>query len=133
MTFRQYLGIMIVGTLLCLVSWGIVLLNVDPFVATKFLLGLFYLTLFFSLFGTISLLYVLGAVFLFARGELLYRCVAHGFRFGLILAGLLTTLTYLQVHGLLNWWNIGALSFVLISLWLFQMTTREPSIKTVSE
>ena len=56
MNLRQYLAIMGMATALCWVSWIFVLFNIDPFLDTGLGFFFFYLTFFFALIGSLSII-----------------------------------------------------------------------------
>jgi len=115
------------ATVLCWFSWGIVILNINPFEASLGGFLFFYVSLFFSLLGTASLIAVLLYRLFSRQGLPLFRYVQKGFRDGCVLAGGVILLLFLQSKSLLNWWNIGAFIFVLFFLVLFQRSTQRSS------
>ena len=125
MTLRQYLAIMTFATLLCWTALGFVVLNVDPFTANNLSIVFFYISAFFSLLGTISLL-TFGLYGLFSRSPLpMFRHVQRSFRDGLILSAILTFVLYLQGKSLLNFWNFGILIIALVCLAIFFIFDRK--------
>ena len=118
MTLKQYLCIMCIATALCWVSWVFVLINVDPFIDTGAGLLFFYVTLLFSLVGTMSLI-GFGIVQVFLRNKYpMYRAVKKTFNFGFVSAIILLSIVFLQGQGLLELWNI-VLLLIIISGSLF--------------
>ena len=85
MVFRHYITLMTVGTLLCALSWFLVLFRIDPFAGGAVRIGLFYLTLFGTLVGLFSLL-LLGARVTMHRDDLLFRHTTRSLRQGLVLS-----------------------------------------------
>lgn len=125
MTLRQYLTIMIVATLLCWVSWIFVLMNVDPF--TSGLLGFlfFYVSLFFLLVGTLSLL-IFGLYHLFSHSSLpLFRYVQYSFRDAVVLSVFILALLWLQSQRLLQWWNVGLFIGIVIAVGIIMSVRRQ--------
>lgn len=118
MTLRQYLTIMLIATVLCWAAWWIVITNIDPFQDTGAGFGFFYLSMFFALLGTVSLLAFLIRHLLNRDHLSMYRQVQKSFRDSLIISSALTLLIYLQGKEYLNWWNslmFFAIIFLILS------------------
>ena len=119
MTLRQYLSIMIVASLLCWVSWIVVLLNVDPFTSGWVGFLFFYISLFFSLLGTSAVL-IFVLYYQFSRRAVpMYRYVQCSFRDALMLAVTGVGLLYLQGQRYLRWWNFIILFLFLLCIGIF--------------
>ncbi len=116
MTFRQYLVIMLLGTLLCWTAWGVVLFTVDPQFATLPSFVFFYLSLFLSLIGTVSMLACWWLYIVMKQSQPMYRLVARSFRFACFISFAMTVLLILQGVQLLTIWNgtvfVIAMSFL---------------------
>ena len=110
---------MIIATILCWISFGFVIVNIDPFDAGYLSFLFFYVSFFFSSVGTLSLI-IFGFFSLFIkRNEPLYKLVQSSFKDGLILSIILTILLYLQGSRLLNMWNTLIFAGILLSLSIF--------------
>jgi hypothetical protein len=123
MTLRQYLVWLILGTL---VAWGalIIVLNyLNPETAGQIGLLFFYLALFLSLAGTLTLL---GFAWRYWRHkqDVLFRHVLISFRQGVLLALAAVITLWLKVHDLLTWWNLGLLIIGLTLLEFFWLSVR---------
>jgi hypothetical protein len=123
MTLRQYLIWMGLGTL---VAWGafIAVLNyLNPEVAgmTGFLF--FYLSIFLSVTGTLTLL---GFAWRYwrHREEVLFRHISISFRQGVFLAIMVVGALFLEANKFLTWWNLGLLIVGLTLLEFFLLTAR---------
>jgi len=114
MTLRQYFTIMIIGTILCWISWLFVIVNIDPFQASQSAFLFFYLSLFLALVGTISIIAFL--IHTYFSNELLpmFKYVQKSFRNACIISSIFILLLYLHVKGLLNVWNFGAFIFIIL-------------------
>jgi len=114
---------MLIATILCWVSWFFVLFTVDPFQENTVGFSLFYLSLFFALLGTISL--ISFGVYRYSTSAVLpmYRYVKKSFRKGVALAGMIIFLLYLQEHALLHIWNLSIFFVVLVLIFLFSIST----------
>ena len=112
MTLKKYLFFMCLATGLCIIGWAEVLFYVDPQTAGWPGFGLFYGSLFLSLFGIFS---IIGFIirYLLKQGEFAYNQVKTAFRQGLLLALLLVGALYLQGEKLLVWWNLMLLVLLI--------------------
>ncbi len=118
MTLKKYLWVMSVLTVVC---WGIFLFVagiVDP-TATNWLgFLLFYLALFASLSGTISLI---GFLFRFVviKKELAFNSVKVAFRQSFLFSLFIILLLILKAANLFNWLNLLLLIIIFSILELF--------------
>jgi len=113
MTLKQYLTIMILGSVLCWVSFFTVVFNVDPFTDAGIGFVFFYISLFFSLLGSLSLL-VFFVRSLFLKNVPMFRHVKKSFSDAVVISGILLVLLWLQAKSYLNWINFSALLILLV-------------------
>ncbi len=106
MTIRQFLTIIVFATLVCWMSWGVVLWNVDPFEASAFHMVGFYVTLFLALSGTIATgLY--GWYHFFGDVQVpVFRYVKKSATQGAYIAGTCVILLILQGLAFFNPWTV---------------------------
>lgn len=125
MTLRQYLSWLGIGTLVSWGAWGLVLKYLNPMTAGNTGLLFFYLSLFLSLAGTLTLL---GFAWRYwrHREEILFRHVSISFRQGLLLSLTVIISLWLKAHSLLTWWNLGLLIVGLTLLEFFWLSVRRP-------
>ena len=108
MTLRQYLIWMGIGTLIAWGSFWAVVTYLNPSTAGTSGFVFFYLSIFLSITGTLTL-------FGFAwrhvrhRDEVLFRHVSISFRQGVLLALMTVGTLFLLANKLLTWWNLGLL------------------------
>ncbi len=105
MTIRQYLLMMIIGTVF---AWSAVLLimtMIDPTDTQPVVFAVFFTSLFLALTGTFSVLGFTSRVALLGKRTLLSRQVAVSFRQAAILSVLITAALFLQSKSMLTWWN----------------------------
>lgn len=118
MNLKQYLTTMIFSTLLCWSAWIFVIINIDPFQTGAMGFAFFYISLFFALIGTISLI-IFGIYRLFGVREMpLFRHVRMSFRTACVLSILALAGLYLQsmsVLGLFNTLVFGTICIVIVS------------------
>lgn len=114
MTLRQYISIMVLGTVLCWTAWWVVVIDIDPFQDTGVGFSFFYVSFFLAILGMISILaFVIRRMF--SREELpMFKYVQKSFRDSLFISILLVLLLYLQGQGHLRWWNFILLLLIII-------------------
>lgn len=113
---------MILGTLLCGAAWGVVLVNVDPFLDHGIGRMFFYLSLFLVLVGLVSTT-VFGVSYALQRKDVpMYRRVQKSFAVGLCVALLIVALLFLQGKQLLNVWNLMIFIAIICFLFLFRLS-----------
>lgn len=119
MSFRAYILLMVVGTLVAWLGWGIVLWNVNPKEAGGLGFGLFFLTLLMGLVGAITLFGLLVRLVVMKRHELVIREVKTSFRHAVILSIVSIVSLVFSAQGWLSWWVLivfivvaGALEYV---------------------
>jgi hypothetical protein len=127
MSLRHYITIMLLATILCWISWIFVIMNIYPFGANTLSFGFFYGSLFFSLVGTLSIVFF-GFYSLFGSvDEPMYRHVQNSFKDGVVVASVLTVMLFLHGKELLNQLNTIMLFAALISLLFFLIFSRKIS------
>jgi len=130
MTLKQYLTVMILASIFCWVSWWFVISNVDPFQADAVGFAFFYVSLFFSLLGTLSIfVFIFRKIFI--KDDLpMFRHVKRSFRDSLFISIFLTILLYLQEKSFLHWWNAGILagSFLLYVIFISSSKVNNPNL-----
>lgn len=124
MTLKQYLITMLIGTILCWTAWIFVIFNVDPLQSNLMGFIFFYLSLFLSLLGTISMLAFLLHRF-FSRELLpIYKYVQKSFRHAVIISSILVLLLFLQGIQVLTIWNLGAFILIILLIISFFLSTK---------
>ena len=109
MTLRRYLITMAFTTLVCWGSFVIVLYKVDPETGGTIGLLLFFISLFFALWGTLSLLGFIIRFFL-KKNAVPFQFIGISLRQALWFAILVTLTLFLVSQELLEWW----MSIILI-------------------
>ncbi len=124
MTLKQLLIIMLLATAICWLSWLTVVWQIDPTETAILGPGLFYLSLFFSLIGTLFLISFTWRK-MFCKYAMDYKIVSTSFRqsifFSLIVVGIL----YLQSQNLLNWWSVSLVVIVITLIEGFFLSMRK--------
>ena len=129
MTLKQYLTIMLIGTALCLIAFFFVIININPFEDTGMGFTFFYLSIFFTSLGSISMIAFTIHKKL-SKNELpLFRYVQKGFRDALLISSIIVILLLLQGKNYLNWWNSGIIFFAFV-LYLASKIINKSQIKT---
>lgn len=116
MTLKTYLASIAVGTILCLIAWISVIINIDPHEAGVVGFFLFYMTLFLGLIGFSSTVGLGIRKLIFVQEDIVFRHARRTFRQSVIFSALIiVTLVLLQID-FLRWWNaviLVALGIVL--------------------
>jgi hypothetical protein len=118
MTLRQYLILMTISAIFCWVIWVSVLYLIDPTQAGFLGFTFFYLSLFLSVVGTMS---VMGLILRmkFGKEELVFKTVTTSFRQATLLGLLVIGGLILKSQRILTWWNILFLVLALIVIEFF--------------
>ena len=122
MTLSAYLWGMMVSTVLCFVSWALIVFYVDP---TTNLVGivLFYLSLFFFLtsFFTLAGFYLRRKI---SKNNIEFTQAGDSFRHGMFFALIFVGMLILQSFRMLTLWNAG-LFIIGIGLLEFYSASRK--------
>lgn len=114
MSFRSYLIVMALGTVIAWVTWAVVLHGVDPTRSGSLGFVLFYTTLSMAMFGTISLFGMLIRLWRKTL-ELPSRVAIRSFRQAILLSLLVVSSLLLVSQDWFRWWTM-LLVVVIISL-----------------
>lgn len=118
MSLKKFLIIITVVTVICWIGWIVVLFYIDP-KGTGFIgLFLFYISLFFALIGTFSILGFFIRVW-FSKKEMVFQHVGIAFRQSLLFSILLVGSLVLQGMRIFTWWNALLFVFCLAVLEYF--------------
>lgn len=123
MTLRRCFVLILLSTFLCWLSWGVVVLYIDPEETNSLGFFLFYLALLLSLIGTLTLLGFLIRI-KFSK-ELVSKKMTASFRQAIWLSFLVIAFISFKGLGLLRWWNILLLILVLTFLEMFFISYRK--------
>lgn len=117
MSFRSYILLMLLATIISWVVWGMILFFINPFETDFFGFLFFYLSLFLSLVGTIS---ITSSIIrkIFVKNEILFRQVIISFRQAILFSILIIVCLLLQSQRLLTWWNM---TFLVLALTIFEL------------
>lgn len=127
MSLRKYLIIMVIGSLICWGACFLVIWKIDPYSSGFLGLTFFYLILFLTLLGTLSLIGFLGR-YIFLRKSVLFHHVGVSLRQAILFSLLITFSLLLQSHRLFTWWN-GILLILSLTLLEFFFLSREARAK----
>lgn len=124
MNLRQYIFTMLFATTLCWVALFFVMINVDPFETNMLGFVFFYVSLFLSLLGTVSMIIFLCYRLFASRDLPLFRYVQISFRQSLFISSFLVVFLFLQGQGYLNMWNSAILISIFILLISFSLSVK---------
>lgn len=131
MSLKQLLIIVLSATAIFWLSWLFILLEVDPAGSWIGLL-FFYLSLFFSLLGTLFIFFTLLRRYT-KKDELEQQIVSASFRQSVFFALTIIGVLFLQSKRFLTWWNIIILILAVTLLeYLFLSLKRKPPEKPES-
>lgn len=114
MNLKQFLTLMIIGTLLCWAMFLLVIFNMPPENGYMPLI-FFYLSLFLALVGSLAIA-GLGTRMLILKNGIVFKEVKNSFRQSLLLSILIISALFLESRNSLAWWNILLLVFALAIL-----------------
>jgi len=123
MTLKKYLIGMMISTIFCWISWGMILYYVDPSSTGVVGLSAFYVSLFFALIGLLTLVGFYMRVW-FSKNEILFAHVGPAFRQAILLSLVLVGSLLLQSFRLLTWWD-GGLFIASVALLEFYFLSRK--------
>lgn len=127
MTLNKYLLTMSLVTLVCWLVFVFIINIINPFTTNNLGFILFYLSLFFSLAGTLLLLGFLARFMIF-RQKLAFYLVKIAFRQSFLLALFLCVLLFLFSQALINWLNLILLITVFAILEIFFVSFKSKNI-----
>lgn len=131
MTFRQFITMMLIATGSLWLGWWWTVISIDPYGTNWLGMTLFYLTLFLSLVGTLTL----AGVFFRRRkmaDAVLYQLVIISSRQSLLLSLFFTALLFLQSQRMLHLWN-GFLLIVVLFIAEFLYVYKDHKRKPIQE
>lgn len=114
MNIKQFLSLMITGTILCWAMFLLVIFSIPPengYISLIF----FYLSLFLALLGTIAII-GLGIRMWILKKEIVFKEVKNSFRQSLLLSVLIISVLFLESKNSLAWWNLLLLVIALTVL-----------------
>jgi len=118
MSLKKYLILMSFTTLICWVAWLVVIFYMSPEDAGVITFLLFYVSLFFALLGTFSLLGFFLRVW-FSKEKIIFRHLGISTRQSLWFSVLVIITLMFQASSYLKWWSMGFLVLLLIILEFF--------------
>ncbi|MBU1448912.1 MAG: hypothetical protein ABIK13_04055 [Patescibacteria group bacterium] len=113
MTFRLYMALMSAATLMAIGAWTFVVWSTNPQEAPVIGFVMFYMTLFLSLVGLLTLGGVGYRVLILGRRDLVSREVRVSFRHAIFLASIAVVALAGSAAGWLRWWMFLLLLIVV--------------------
>jgi hypothetical protein len=123
MSFPAFIILMIITTIVSWSAWGVVIFSINPYEADFLGIIFFYISLFFSLLGTFS---IIGSIIRkkLVKKDILFRQVVISFRQAILFSLLIATSLFLQSGRILTWWNILILVATLSVIELFAISKK---------
>lgn len=125
MTHHRYLAIIGVAGVVSWIAWVVVMNKLDPMQSPGLALGLFYVSMFFALACTFTVVGFYFRVWL-NKNEVFYNHIHIAFRQGLLLTVIALGCLTFQLLGVLTWWS-GLLLIGVVTLVEFYFAAREPA------
>lgn len=126
MSFKSFFLLIILGTVLSWIAWGMVIFNFDPNRVSWLQFIAFYVSLFMALGGSIFIIIDWLKSKIFKRQLLIFRVrasIRHGILFSILLLGW----AFLRSQGLLAWWVLLLLILILTVLEFFFISLQRKS------
>lgn len=114
MTHNKYLSFVAAAGLVSWIAWFIVLTKLDPFESTALALVLFFVSLFFALSCTFTVVGFYFRLWL-NKNEIYSNHISISFRQGVELTIITLGCIFFLILGVLNWWS-GFLLILSVSL-----------------
>ncbi|OGY90722.1 MAG: hypothetical protein A3B30_00585 [Candidatus Komeilibacteria bacterium RIFCSPLOWO2_01_FULL_52_15] len=124
---RSFILLTLIATLLAWSAWLLVLLSIRPSTAAWWGFGLFYLTLFMSLFGSFALISFIVRTFARAYRQRLQNNIFASLRQSMLWSLAFVLALFLQAQRVLTWWLFALIIiiFVLVEAFLSGARTQE--------
>lgn len=123
MTHHRYLLVVGFAGIVSWIAWFIVLQKLDPFESTTLALSLFFLSLFFALTCTLTVIGFYFRLWL-NKNEVYSNYIPIAFRQGTELTVIALGCIFFLILGVLNWWS-GFLLILSVSLVELYFVARE--------
>lgn len=123
MTHNRYLLFVGIAALVSWAAWYIVISKLDPFESTGLALSLFFLSLFFALSCTLTILGFYFRLWL-NKNEIYSNHIIVAFRQGIELTIISLGCIFFLILGVLNWWS-GFLLILCVSLVEFYFIAKQ--------
>jgi len=124
MSFKVFLLLIILGTIVAWISWGMVIFYFDPWQVGFLEFSLFYSSLFLGLSGIIFLFsnWLRGKIF---KKQLLFPRLKTAVRQAILFAALIVGWAFLKANDLLTWWILILFILILTALEFFFVSSQK--------
>lgn len=120
MTYKNYLSGISIAGVISWSAWFLVVLKLNPFESTSIALILFFLSLFFALICTFTIIGFIVRIYA-NQNEIVYQHISTSLRQAVLLSLCACSCLFLLVFGLLSWWS-GLLLVAIVTLIEFYLT-----------
>lgn len=124
MSHNKYLLIIGAAGLVSWMAWFVVIQKLDPYESIGLAMAMFYISLFFALTCTFTVLGFYLRLWL-NKNEIYYHHIQIAFRQGLLLTVIALGCLTFQLMGILTWWS-GLLLIAAVTLIEFYFVAKEP-------
>ena len=123
MKLQSYLLGIIISSVICWVAFALTIFYINPENTKVLALSSFFVSLFFALAGTFTVIGFYIRTFL-SHNELYYANINTSFRQGFLLSFGVIGILALQLLNLLNWWDAGLFIAILILVEFYFLTKK---------
>jgi hypothetical protein len=123
MSFKKYIILMIVATVLSLISFVFIIFKINPEDTTSIGFALFYISLFLSISGCLSLL-MIALRWIFVKNLAFFSNIIKSFRQAILFSVTIISFLLLKSIDLLKWWNMILIIGVVVGIEFFFVSHR---------
>lgn len=123
MSHSRYILILTVAALVSWLGFFVVITKLDPFVSTGLALALFFVSLFFALTSTFTIIGFYLRVW-FNKNEIYYDHINVSLRQGILLTLIALGSLLFQLLGVLTWWS-GILLIAAVTMIEFYLVAKD--------
>jgi hypothetical protein len=125
MSFRVFLFLIVIGTIIAWTTWVMIIFNFDPTQGGILSFLLFYLSTFLAFSGLLFLI-IYKIRSRFGKDQLLFYRLQASVRQAILFTILLSVWAVLQSQKLLRWWNLLILIIILALIEFFFLSLSKP-------
>ena len=123
-SLKNYLLLIFLATMLFWAAWILIILKVDPYIGGRNMIILFFISLFLSLTGLLTLIGFLLRIW-FSKNELINLYLRPSVRQAILISLCIIVLLSIQILRLVNIWSGLLIVLAILSLEFFFRTKKE--------
>jgi len=125
MSVRSHIVLMLIATMSAWISWLLVLTTIDPTTVAWWGFLLFYVTLFLSLFGSLTIVGVTARTLTQLRRSTISYKLTSALRQSFLWTLAVMIALGLQSQRLLTWWVVVILIIIFVLIEFFMLTVKQ--------